>query len=143
MKSKKIIDYLNSQWPPSVLTIGGKAKDYNIKNQTLEMTFNAKPIFCHSKDIVQGGYISGMLDAVMAYTVIGLPTAKVMVSTLELKVSFISAGHPGLLTAKGKIIHLGRSIGFLSGELFQNEKLIAMGTSTVKILYDEKKISIY
>lgn len=30
-------------------------------------------MFCHSGDVIQGGYIKAMLDALMAYVVIGLP----------------------------------------------------------------------
>ena len=81
MESDSIINFLNSQWPPSVLIVEGKAIEFNIKKQTLDMTFVAKKFFCHSGDIVQGGYISGMLDAVMAYSVIGLPNFKYSVST--------------------------------------------------------------
>ena len=99
------------------------------------MSFVANQNFCHSVDVVQGGYISAMLDAVMAYTVIGLPSVRTMVSTLELKTSFISIGHPGLMVGKGSITKLGKSIVFLNGELFQNNSLIATSTSTAKILY--------
>jgi acyl-coenzyme A thioesterase PaaI-like protein len=71
----------------------------------------------------------------MAYTVIGLPDVRKMVSTLELKTSYISIGHPGLMIGRGMITKLGKSIVFLNGELFQNNNLIATATSTAKILY--------
>ena len=137
MHSSDIINYLNSQWPPSVLTVKGKAISFDIKKKSLEMSFIADPSFCHSDDIVQGGYISGMLDAVMAYTVVGLPNIRSMVTTLELKVSFISIGNSGKMIGRGNIIKLGKTIGFLEGNLFQDNKLIAMATSTVKILDDK------
>ena len=135
METLKIIEYLNSQWPPAVKTLDGKAIKFDITRQSLEMSFMANKNFCHSIDVIQGGYISAMLDAVMAYTVIGLPDVRTMVSTLELKTSFISIGHPGLMVGKGSITKLGKSIVFLNGELFQNNSLIATATSTAKILY--------
>ena len=140
MKSLEIIKYLNSQWPPSVKTLDGKALKYDILKKSLEMSFIANQNFCHSVDIVQGGYISAMLDAVMAYSVIGLPEVRTMVSTLELKTSYISIGRPGLMTGRGEVIKLGKSIVFLNGKLFQNNNLIAMATSTAKILYKKNKI---
>ena len=136
METLEIIEYLNSQWPPAVKTLDGKAIKFDITKQSLEMSnFIANQNFCHSIDVVQGGYISAMLDAVMAYTVIGLPDVRTMVSTLELKTSYISIGHPGLMIGKGMITKLGKSIVFLNGELFQNNNLIATATSTAKILY--------
>jgi len=135
LKTLEIIEYLNSQWPPAVETLEGKAIKFDIIKQSLEMSFIANQNFCHSVDVIQGGYISAMLDAVMAYTVIGLPDVRKMVSTLELKTSYISIGHPGLMIGKGMITKLGKSIVFLNGELFQNNNLIATATSTAKILY--------
>jgi acyl-coenzyme A thioesterase PaaI-like protein len=135
LKTLEIIEYLNSQWPPAVQTLDGKAIKFDITKQSLEMSFIANQNFCHSVDVVQGGYISAMLDAVMAYTVIGLPDVRKMVSTLELKTSYISIGHPGLMIGRGMITKLGKSIVFLNGELFQNNNLIATATSTAKILY--------
>ena len=58
-----------------------------------------------------------MLDAVMAYAVIGLPDVRTMISTLELKTNFISIGHPGLMVGKGAITKLGKSIVFFDGLL--------------------------
>ena len=71
MNSVEVVESLNAQWPPSVKTVGGQATGYDPETKTLSMSFEAKPMFCHSVDIVQGGYITGMLDAAMAYTVIG------------------------------------------------------------------------
>jgi|TARA_B110000971_G_scaffold215458_1_gene248924 uncharacterized protein (TIGR00369 family) len=130
-----IVAFLNSQWPPSVNTLEGYATEFDTRSNTLEMSFVAKPEFCHSGDIVQGGYITGMLDAVMAYSVFGCPKVDAQVATLELKVSFFSTGNSGKLRGIGRISKLGRSISFLSGELYQGEKQIAAATSTVKMFY--------
>jgi uncharacterized protein (TIGR00369 family) len=135
MNGNDIVVFLNSQWPPSVNTLKGHATNFDANTNTLEMSFVAKPEFCHSGDIVQGGYISGMLDSVMAYSVYGCPTVEALVATLELKVSFFNVGNSGSLRGIGRIIKLGRSISFLSGELYQGEKQIAAATSTVKMLY--------
>lgn len=142
MNSVEVVESLNAQWPPSVKTVGGQATGYDPETKTLSMSFEAKPMFCHSVDIVQGGYITGMLDAAMAYTVIGpslVPSAEeVAVATLEIKVNFISSGNSGPMTGTGTITHLGRSIGFISGELYQGDRLIATATSTVKLLRMKK-----
>ncbi len=134
MNDNKILENLNGQWPPSVTTLGGHGLEFDQNVKTLQMSFQAIPNFCHSQDIVQGGYITGMLDAVMAYAVIGLPDVCQGVATLEIKVNFIAPGHPGEFESVGQVVHLGRSIAYLSGELRQNQKLVATATSTIKLI---------
>ena len=134
MTDQEIIDWLNGQWPNSVITLTGLATGFDQNAKQLTMSFEAVDMFCHSGDIVQGGYITGMLDAAMAYAVIGLPETCSGVATLEIKVNFLRVGNPGPMAATGRVVHLGRSIAYLDGELHQNGQLIATATSTVKLI---------
>lgn len=134
MTDDEIAARLNAEWPNSVTTLDGWATGFDQDKKTLEMSFTATELFCHSGDIVQGGYITGMLDAAMAYAIIGLPGVCDGVATLEIKVNFLAPGHPGTMTGVGRIVHHGKSIGYLDGELRQDGRLIATATSTVKLL---------
>ena len=134
MTNDDVVIFLNGQWPPAVQTLQGNATGFCLERNSLEMQFETKPEFCHSEDIVQGGYLSGMLDAVMAFAAIGSPDVCDWVATLEIKVNFIAPGRNGKFTGSGKVVHCGRNIGYLSGELFQDSKLVATATSTVKLI---------
>ncbi len=134
MTDAEILAWLNNQWPNSVTTLDGYGERYDQERKTLEMTFTAIDAFCHSGNVVQGGYITGMLDAAMAYAMIGWPDTCDGVATLEIKVNFISVGNPGKMKGVGRIVHHGRSIAYLDGELHQDDRLIATATSTVKLL---------
>lgn len=134
MTNQEIVDFLNGQWPPSVQTLKGRATGFDQYESRLDMDFATDSGFCHSGDIVQGGYISGMLDAVMAYAVIGIPGLCDMVATLEIKVSFMQISRNGEFSATGRIVHAGRAIAYLEGQLYQGGKLVAAATSTVKLL---------
>ncbi len=134
MNNEEILADLNAQWPNSVKTLDGYGVRYDQENKTLEMSFTAIDAFCHSGNIVQGGYITGMLDAAMAYTMIGYPEACDGVATLEIKVSFMTPGQQGKMTGVGRIVHHGRSIAYLDAELRQEGRLIATANSTVKLL---------
>lgn len=137
MTDDDVVIFLNGQWPPAVQTLQGHATDFCLKQNTLNMQFETKPEFCHSGDIVQGGYVSGMLDAVMAFAAIGSPDICEWVATLEIKVNFVAPARNGKFTASGRVVHSGRSIGYLSGELFQYSKLVATATSTVKLIHSK------
>ena len=132
-----VVQFLNGQWPPAVQTLQGHATGYNLEQKSLEMRFKTSPEFCHSGDIVQGGYVSGMLDAVMAFAAIGSPDVCDWVATLEIKVNFIARARNGKFTASGRVVHCGRTVGYLSGELFQDSNLVATATSTVKLIHSK------
>ena len=128
--------------PPALTLLGAKALELQKSPPRAKMQFTVSRQFCHSEVIVQGGYLTAMLDATMAQTcfaafgyegVVALPT-------LEIKVSFISPGHPGTLVASAWAQHMGRSIAFLEAKLVQieegGERLVATATSTYKLILE-------
>ena len=138
MSNNDNLTFLNSQWPPSVTTFKGQGVAFDRESLTLEMTFTTDLKFCHSGDIVQGGFITAMLDAAMAYAVIGEPEICAGVATLEIKVNCIAVARNGDFRGIGKAVHVGGSIAYLEGQLFQGDKLVATASSTVKLLRDKK-----
>ena len=134
MNNEEIVALLNTQFPAAVRTLNGEAIQFDLQRKFLVMTFRAGLDFCHSENVVQGGYITAMLDAVMAFSAIGVPGLCKMVATLEIKTSFMKASHDGDFRGEGRVIHAGRSIAYLSGDLYQSDELVASATSTVKLL---------
>ena len=63
--------------------------------------------YCHSGDIIQGGFVTAMLDAVCAHVVFGTIEQVRALSTLELKVTFYEASRAGKFSAIGKIDKMG------------------------------------
>ena len=119
---------------PVMKLLGAEVIDFDHSQQTITMGYTATPEMCHSKVIVQGGLITAMVDSAMAYACMGCFEELMAVPTLEIKVSFLEAGNPGPMRAIGRARRLGRSVGFLEGELYQHEKLIATSTSTVRLI---------
>ncbi|MBT5433037.1 MAG: PaaI family thioesterase [Alphaproteobacteria bacterium] len=134
MTNDEILAGLNDQWPPCVQLLGGHGTAYDQGRRELTMTYEAKPEHCHSGDIVQGGFITAMIDATMAYAVMGVKDGIEGIATLEIKVSFMAPGRPGPMTCRGWPVNMGRSIGHLEGDLRQGGRLIATSTTTVKLV---------
>ena len=85
--------------------------------------------------VVQGGFVSGMVDSAMSQFIIYLSRGKEIPLTLDLDVKFLKPCIPDILvTAKGKIKRKGKSVIFTSGEIYQNNQLIAIATATNKII---------
>jgi uncharacterized protein (TIGR00369 family) len=131
----EITALLRSRGSPALDTIGGRVLAFDQARREIRMGFEATPAMCHSRVIVQGGFITAMVDSAMAYAAIGACAGRVAVPTLEIKVSFLEAGNPGPMTALARVVRLGRSIGFLEGELFQDGRVIATASSTVRLLF--------
>ena len=99
------------------------------------MEFKAIPEFCHSPNqVVQGGFITGMLDTPMAHLLVALLDKKMQIMTLDINVSFLGPSHPGKLICHARILKLGKSIAYLASDLYQQEKLVATATSTIKLV---------
>ena len=135
MSDKDKLELLLSHKAPCIETLGGRAINFKSDPPELEMEFIAVPEFCHSTNqIVQGGFVTGMLDAPMAHLLIALLDSKFTPMTLDINVSFLGPSHPGKLICHAKILKLGKSISYLSSELYQKEKLVATATSTIKLV---------
>ena len=81
MDDSKILDSLNSRSAPCTDTLGAKVISFASEPPFIEMEFQAIYDFTHSDgEVVQGGFVTGMLDAPMAhlltvsYTHLTLPT---------------------------------------------------------------------
>tara|TARA_B100000686_G_scaffold354963_1_gene468539 strand:- start:4445 stop:4882 length:438 start_codon:yes stop_codon:yes gene_type:complete len=96
--------------------------------------YEANQNMCHSGGIVQGGFVTGWIDAVMALACMAKCGADVLVLTLEIKVNFINSAKIGKIISTAKVIKNTKTIAFIEGSLRdKNGNLIATGTSTAKL----------
>ena len=127
---------LDLQKPPKFLEmLGSKGFEFDDELGTSVMSFVISKDFTHSNGaIVQGGFITAMLDAAMAHLIILKSNGEVNPLSLNINVNFIAPGKPGEYVAKGEITKMGQSIAFTSSKLFQGETLIATATATNKMI---------
>ena len=135
MSDKDKLEMLLSHKAPCVKTLGGRAIHFQSEPPELKMEFEAIPEFCHSPNqVVQGGFITGMLDTPMAHLLVALLDKKMQIMTLDINVSFLGPSHPGKLICHARILKLGKSIAYLASDLYQQKKLVATATSTIKLV---------
>ncbi len=105
---------------------------------TLE--YRARPEMCHSGGVVQGGFVTGWIDAAMAHAAIAANGPGVTPMTLELKVSFFAPVRPGLVIAEGWVERAGRKTCFYEGHLKdENGTVLAKATTTI-LLADRSRV---
>ena len=135
MKDMEIIQAFRDNSAPCTETLGAKFLEFTTMPPSIVMEFKALDEFTHSDGmIVQGGFVTGMLDAPMAHLLIGLFDFKIIPMTLDINVSFLAPSRQGQLIAKAEDVQLGKSIAFMSSRLFQEDKLVATATSTIRLI---------
>ena len=135
MKDKEILTALQSHSAPCTDTFGAKVINFSSEPPSIEMEFQAIYDFTHSDgEVIQGGFVTGMLDAPMAHLLMGLFNFKVIPMTLDINVSFLAPTRQGKLVAFAEVLQLGKSTAFMTSKLKQEGILVASSTSTVRLV---------
>ncbi len=132
MTNDDIIALCNQNRPACLDTLSGRVVEFIPGRNQLTMQFEPGLHCCHSVDIVQGGFVTAMLDAAMAHAIMAAEQLRVTVSSIDINVSFLRPTRAGRHTAVGTIIKLGRSVGYARAELYSEQgDLTATATSSV------------
>jgi uncharacterized protein (TIGR00369 family) len=135
MNEQDIIKQLNSQALTFIKILGGQVAEVDLEKKTCTFEFNISTDFCHSVDVVQGGFVTAMLDAAMSHAVFGLDKSIENVSSLEIKTNYLEPTRAGKLRAVGSILRSGYKVAFLEAQLFDEEgTLTATASSVAKLV---------
>lgn len=134
-----IIDGFNAHTPGFLSLFEGKVVAIDRHAKTCTFEFNVSTDFCHSVDVVQGGFVTAMLDAAMSHAVFASSTEPLIsVSSLEIKTSFIEPARAGRLTAVGRVLKSTYKSAFLEGGLYDAQGLLTATSSSVAKLVRPK-----
>lgn len=132
---ESMIPALNARRPAFLGMLGGRVVSLDRDAGTCTMAFDISTDFCHSVDIIQGGFVTAMLDAAASHAAFALVDGVTALATLEIKVSFLEPSRAGVYRAVGIINRVGQSTAFLSGELYTDDgRLTAMATTTARLI---------
>src|SRR5262245_48110973 len=130
----------NARTTEPVKILNGEVIELDSKRGLCRFRFEIVPAFCHSQGrICQGGFLAGMVDTAMAHAAMAKCNFAFAVPTLELKISFFEAAGPGVVTAEGRVLRWGGSVGFLDGDIKDDKgRMVVHATSTIKIARPRK-----
>ena len=128
------IERLSAHFPPFVGLLGGRLIEADPEEGKVVMTYDVSREFCHSGDIVQGGFITAMLDAAMSHAVFASDDTVAGLSSLEISTRYLEVARAGFLRAEGRIVRLSYKTAFLDGSLFDgDDRLVATTHSVAKL----------
>ena len=129
------------QTPPCAMLLGLDILEAERKGGCVKIAFIARPEFCNAAGNVQGGFLSAMLDDCMGPAVLIATDAWVYPSTINLNVQFLAPAKPGMLVGKAHVVQLGKTIGFVEGELEDpNGNIVARATASVRLTAMHKAV---
>tara|TARA_B110000503_G_scaffold86778_1_gene132033 strand:+ start:1985 stop:2410 length:426 start_codon:yes stop_codon:yes gene_type:complete len=135
MNADQIVAALNDRAPTFLKLLGGKIVAVDAERSECTFIFTVPLDFCHSVDVVQGGFVGAMLDAAMSHAAFAHDDSVVGVSTLELTTHYpgITRGNTPL-TVRGNARKLTHKTAFLDGEIINSEgEVVAFARSVAKI----------
>jgi uncharacterized protein (TIGR00369 family) len=141
MKSKeKMIEQTNDHGPKFIKMLGGQLVDFDTEKKACTFEFNISKDFCHSIDIVQGGFVTAMLDSAMSHAIFICDPEILNVSSLEIKTSYLAATRAGRLRVEGWVIKQSYKTAFMESHLYnEDNELTATASSVAKLLRAPKQ----
>ena len=131
MSDRDTVERLSAHLPKFIAMLGGRISAADAPGRTCSMDFDISRDFCHSVDIVQGGFVTAMLDAAMTHAIFAADAGVVNVSSLEIKTNYLEPTRAGRLRAVGTVVKSGYKIAFMEGQLYDDQGLLTATASTV------------
>ena len=98
----------------------------------LKMEFRPDKKMCNANGVVQGGFVSAMLDDMFGPLSVFATWPGYTMSSLELKTSYLAAVKPDtLVLGEAWVVKMGRSVCFMEAKLTdENGKLLATASTS-------------
>ncbi len=85
--------------------------------------------------ITHGGVVCSIIDAAAFWAVYGQAPENVGMTSVDLKLNYLAPASGTKLVAQGKMVKLGRTLGYGQAEVLdENGKILAAGASTLMVI---------
>ncbi|MFZ5670142.1 MAG: PaaI family thioesterase [Pseudomonadota bacterium] len=128
--------------PPCAELLGWHVIDADLEAGWIRVGFEGRREFLNPAGHIQGGFLAAMLDDAMGPAVFAMTRGETYTVTMDMNVSYLAPALPGPLVAEGRVVQLGRSVGFLEAALMDREgKIVARATATARLVAAAKAVS--
>jgi uncharacterized protein (TIGR00369 family) len=132
---EEAIRVINERGPKFIGLLGGQLIDFDADKTACTFEFNISKDYCHSIDIVQGGFVTTMLDAAMSHAIFVCTQDVRGVSSLEIKTTYLEPTRAGKLRVEGWVIKQSYKTAFMEGRVYnENNELTATASSVAKLI---------
>ena len=132
---REIVAVMNANRPRFIDLLGGEIHAIDTEARTCEAHFCVPLDYCHSIDVVQGGFIAAMLDTTVSHAVFACDPEVKTLATLELTTHYlgVTRGNTPIIVT-GHIEKLTYKTAFLDGRITTADgEVTAMVRSVAKL----------
>lgn len=122
--------------PPSARLLGLEVLDIAPSRDRMTARFDGREQFLNPAGFIQGGLLTAMLDEALSVALYLNTNGERAGSTIDMHTHFVRPTRPGEITVRARVVNLGRSIAFLSGDLFDHESTLCATASASARLVD-------
>ena len=127
--------------PPCAELLGWHVLDARPEEGWIRIGFDARREFTNPAGFIQGGFLAAMLDDTMGPAVFVMTEGALYTATIDMNVSYLSPARPGPLFGEGRMIQLGKSVGFIEATLRDaTGTVVARATSSARLVPSAKAL---
>ena len=121
---------------PSAELMASDFVSFDVERGELTTRYTPPPSFASPRGAVQGGLIAGFLDEVMGGALLAVTEARFGAAeqlplNLDMNLTYLRMVPMETVTARGRVLKLGKRVAFLEGELFDKDgNLLVRATSS-------------
>lgn len=128
--------------PPCAELLGWHVLDARPKEGWIRIGFLARREFTNPAGFVQGGFLAAMLDDTMGPAAFVMSEGALYTVSIDMNVSYLAPASPGPLIGEGRVVQLGKSVGFLEATLIDEAgTVVARATSSAKLVPTAKALA--
>jgi uncharacterized protein (TIGR00369 family) len=121
--------------PPIADLLGWEIVDADAERGWIKIAFQTRPEFLNPAGYVQGGILAAMLDDTMGPAALLTSGGERYTATIDMTVSFLAPAAAGRIIGEGRVVRLGKTIGFLEATLSDaSGALVARATSSARLI---------
>jgi uncharacterized protein (TIGR00369 family) len=132
MTDAELLERLSTRVPPTAVLLGMEMLSVSIAEGRTRMRFKVKREFCNPMGNLQGGFYAAMMDDAAATAIIAHSGERIVVPTLEFKISFLSPARVDTwVYVEGRVVKRGRTVAFAEADMTdESGKLLARMSTT-------------
>ena len=131
MKEEQLLDRFRTHAAGFVDLLGGRFVAVDPAGMTCTMEFDVSRDFCHTVDVVQGGFVTAMLDMAMSHAAFAMAEDVANISSLEIKTTYLEPTRAGYLRVEGCVIKSGYKTAFTEARMYNAAGVLTATASSV------------
>ncbi|MGD9915620.1 MAG: PaaI family thioesterase [Rhizobiaceae bacterium] len=119
------LSVLNDHAPATARWLGMQVTEWDPQTMTLRASFDPPADVINFGGVIQGGFLSAMMDDVMGLNCFISMGMKNQQATIDLHTHFFGAVQHGRVEVEARVVRAGKSVAFLEAELFDAKGALA------------------